>query len=54
MDKLQKSQEVMHDIPYLGVVEAVIRCPRVDMINMPVVLLMVLLMVTDFSSLKST
>ena len=30
-----------HDIPYLGVVEAVIRCPRVDMASVPVVLLVV-------------
>ena len=30
-----------HDIPYLGIVEAAIRCPKVDMVSVPVVLLVV-------------
>ena len=30
-----------HDIPYLGIVEAAIRCSKVDMASVPVVLLMV-------------
>ena len=30
-----------HDIPYLGIVEAAIRCPKVDMASVPVLLLVV-------------